>query len=209
MRTTPERHEDRQKSELMKLTQVHKAGEFEAGIWIWGVTPEAALNLQCAVTTCIHLTNCHSFWIWGKWSISEVNSFLLSTYVYFAYSVPGSALSTGVMATNKTEVSEIIALWTDEKISPHRSPDIFVGTWVNYFHKSMSGVNTANLSCKNQCFNHWFSSSSWQEQHLIPVSDSLAEHKALISASGGTSKIVCVVTVCYGHKNLCTLLSIF
>ena len=209
MRTTPERHEDRQKSELMKLTQVHKAGEFEAGIWIWGVTPEAALNLQCAVTTCIHLTNCHSFWIWGKWSISEVNSFLLSTYVYFAYSVPGSALSTGVMATNKTEVSEIIALWMDEKLSPHRSPDIFVGTWVNYFHKSMSGVNTANLSCKNQCFNHWFSSSSWQEQHLIPVSDSLAEHKALISASGGTSKIVCVVTVCYGHKNLCTLLSIF
>lgn len=106
------------RSELMKLTQVHTAGEFEAGIWIWGVTPEAELNLQCAVTTSVHLTNCHSFWIWGNWSISEVNSFLLSTYVYFAYSVPGSALSTGVMATNKTEVSEIIALRMDEKMSP-------------------------------------------------------------------------------------------
>ena len=30
MRTTPERHEDRQKSELMKLTQVHTAGKMES-----------------------------------------------------------------------------------------------------------------------------------------------------------------------------------
>ena len=55
--------------------------------------------------------------------------------------------------SHKTEVSEIIALWMDEKMSHPHSPDIFVGTWVNYFHKSMSGVNTANLSCKSQCFN--------------------------------------------------------
>ena len=134
----------------------HKVTQLESSGWNLnpGVTPEAAPNLQCAVTTCVHLTDCHRFRIWGNWTISEVNSFFLSVDVYFAYSVPGTALDTGITATNKTEVSEIVALWTDEKISPHRSPDIFVGTWVNYFHKSMSGVNTANLSCKSQCFNH-------------------------------------------------------
>lgn len=57
-----------------------------------------------------------------------MNSFFLSVDVYFAYSVPGTALGTRVTATNKTEVSEIVALWMDEKMSPHRSLDIFVGT---------------------------------------------------------------------------------
>ena len=198
------------RSEPMKLTQVHTAREFEARIWIRGVIPEAALNLHCAMTTGVRSSyKLSQFLNMGelKYFRSEfIPSVSICLFCLLYTRQYSEHRSYGHKQDRNLRHHSLVDGWKNESPS---SLGISVGTLVNCFHKSMSGVNTADLSCKNQCFNHWFSSSSWQEQHLIPVSDSLAEHRALISASGGTSKIVCVMTVCCERKYLCTLLSIF
>lgn len=192
------------RSEPMKLTQVHTAREFEARIWIWGCSKPPVCNDhgRSFILQTVTVFEYGGTEVFQKW-IHSINICLFCLLCARQYS---EHRSYGHKQDRNLRDHSLVDGWKKESPS---SLGISVGTLVNCFHKSMSGVNTADLSCKNQFFNHWFSSSSWQEQHLIPVSDSLAEHRALISASGGTSQIVCVMTVCCEHKNLCTLLSIF
>ena len=196
------------RSEPMKLTQGHRAGEFRL-----------EFESGCDSRGCSKLPVCSEH-MRSNYRLSQVSNMGELNYFGSEFILSVSRCLFCLLCARQCSEHRSYGHKQDRSLRDHSladgwknespsSPGIFVGTLVNCFHKSMSGVNTANLGCKNQCFNHWFSSSSWQEQHLILVSDSLAEHKALISASGGTSKIVSLMTVCYGHKNLCALFSIF
>lgn len=209
MRTTPERHEDRLK---VRTYETHPSS-YSWRVWSWNLNlgcdsrgwakPPVCSDHECSSYKLSQFLNMGELKYFRSEFIPSVN---ICLFCLLCARQCSEHRSYGHKQDRSLRDHSLADGWKNESPS---SPGIFVGTLVNCFHKSMSGVNTANLGCKNQCFNHWFSSSSWQEQHLILVSDSLAEHKALISASGGTSKIVSVMTVCYGHKNVCALFSIF
>lgn len=115
-RTTPKGRKDRLKIRTQETHPRSQSWRVQAGIWIRVWLQRGCSNFQvCSdhMRSNYRLSQVSNM---GNWTISEVNSFFLSVDVNFAYSVPGTALGTRVFtATNKTEVSGVVALWMDEK----------------------------------------------------------------------------------------------
>ena len=118
-RITPRGHEDRLK---IRTHETHPRSH-SWRVSGWNLNPGCDSRGWSKPPVCSdHI--CSSYRLSQVSNMGELNyfgsEFILSVDVYFAYSAPDTALGTGVTFTRQTEVSEIIALWMDEKMShPH------------------------------------------------------------------------------------------